>query len=176
MPTDEQEGFCYWDARSFGDCLFILGTELVVITYCLMALYRLCCWKIVDRWHRSRLNYLYGLVVLWGIVFSLRKMYGVAVYFSELERNPNADITPYSMLYVWFDTLPGFLVHSMFLQICYLYFCGLMNSLELRDIPALHKTYPFFFKLYYGLRFLAQAGVSCLPLLNDTQTDAEEWA
>jgi hypothetical protein len=88
----------------------------------------------------------------------------VSVYFSVIGNRYDVDMDSYSRFYVRLDIIPGFIVQTIFLFICRLFFKGLINTIPISTMAPWEHRLMKTISPYCYFRLLAE-GV-CILLLN----------
>lgn len=118
MGTD----FCYWDARSKADALVIITNQCIVTTIFFTAALRLPNLYRVRKSlpiNVARIGAIHGLVLLWAAAQSIVNYYSIISYLEMEHEIVAEDMLEYSHGYALAAALPGFLVQTLFITICF---------------------------------------------------------
>jgi len=112
------------------DAIIIAFLAVVTIIMGFTAAKRLSNMKKFGEHGRS-IIVVFVLIILWAVLLIYQNCYSLFIFFIKLEPLDDQSADSYSRQYVRFDILPGFLVQTVFLQICRFYYQGLANSIEM---------------------------------------------
>jgi hypothetical protein len=73
---------------------------------------------------------IYGLIIIWALILIAESIYSITIFFSYLYPYSDQSVDAYSRNYVRFDIIPGFIVQTIFLQICRFYYRGLVGLVD----------------------------------------------
>ena len=102
--------FCYWDVNTEVDAHIF---EVIIIAIAILMTITICRLKKASKFgvHGKRIAKLYLLIILWGITFGGRLLYGTIIYWKDIHHhNHDINMNNYSRNYVRFLTLSPFII------------------------------------------------------------------
>ena len=122
---------CYWDARNLVDVVILLC--YLSISVCVLTI-TLCRFNKINRYGESgrRIARIYMLIILWSVTFSFQMLLGSSIYLTVVNNNSKSvNMESYSRIYARIDVIPAFVITTIFLSICKIFFNGLVSSIRI---------------------------------------------
>jgi predicted metallopeptidase len=122
--------FCYWDVRNYPDSIIVLTYLAMTFGILTLTIYRL--WRVKKHGeHAKRIGRIYFLIMAWALTFGFQELLDTSIYLTVIQGNCSYDMDSYSRIYVRIDAVPAFLIQTIFLSICKIFFKGLTGSIPI---------------------------------------------
>jgi len=162
------KAFCYWDVKNLPDAILALVFLSIVLTIFMLSVLRIR--EIKRHKVHGRIVKIYVLITVWALLFLSQLLYGAIVYFCFIMGQQDlslVDIDSFSRSFTRIDIVPAFVIQTLFLEICKLYYRGLTNTIEVSRLANWEIKFIKFLKGYCVVRVINQSiGVLLVNILN----------
>ena len=122
--------FCYWDCRNLPDTIILL---IYLATTALLIIVTVLRLRVIKSYGErgQRILRIHILIIFWGVTFCFQLLLQVSTYLTTINGDYNIEMNNYSKNFSRIDVLPAFLIQTIFLSICKIFFKGLYSSIPI---------------------------------------------